>query len=141
MWNGAGGYNIEITEATGATDGLGSPQPVTLPTEPQFSHLQNGSDASQPTILLSRYKLLSSELWSTPTPQATDLNALRSLLGGDLVGHTGQQGDSSLMKRKRASLAMSWRSQCGTWNSVTSVYSQVTPRPILGLLSQSPGWL
>lgn len=62
MWNGVGGYNIEITETTGAMDGLGSPQQITLPTEPQFSHLQNGSEASQPTILLSRYKLLSSEL-------------------------------------------------------------------------------
>lgn len=43
-----------------------------------------------------------------PTPQATDLNVLRSLLGGEqwAVGHTGQQGGISLIKRKCASLAL-----------------------------------
>lgn len=69
------------------------------------------------------------------TPQATDLNVLRSLLGGEqwAVGHTGQQGDSSLIKKKACSLALCRGTLSVAPGTLLRVYTlRLHPDPVWG---------
>ena len=82
-----------------------------------------------------------------PTPQSTDLNVLGPVVtrNNGSVEHMGQGMMVSLIRRKHAS-SMTQHSECGCfsssiWNLARSVYSQIPLRPVLEVISCSPGWL